>query len=166
MIKSLQNISKKRVVAATALVAMGLAGTVGTALAAPVSFGFDAGGGFVVGSASSAYSAPVTYSGFQSLLDPTPANIRASLEWGNPADATTDRSGATINQLAPFTQSPGTASDLAGTVVANGPRQGLGYLVHHNHVALAPPPLMCLTTFGSTMEALQATFLSGVATLE
>jgi len=133
MIKSLQNISKKRVVAATALVVMGLAGTLGTALAAPT-FGFDAGGGFVVGSASPAYSAPVTYSGFQSLLDPTPANIRASLEWGNPADATIDRSGATINQLAPFTDAPGTANDLSGTVVANGARQGLGYLVHHNHV--------------------------------
>jgi hypothetical protein len=130
MIKSLQNFSKKRILAATALVAMGLAGNAGTALAAPT-FGFDAGGGFVVGSASPDYSAPVTYSGALSVISPT---TRSSIEWGNPADATIDRSGATINQLAPFTETPGTASDLSGTVVADGTRQGLGYLVHHNHV--------------------------------
>jgi hypothetical protein len=133
MINSLKKFSKKRMGAAAALVVMGLAGTVGTALAAPT-FGFNSGGGFVVGSASPAYPAPLTYSGFQSLLDPSPANIRASLEWGNPADTTVDRSGATINQLAPFSNSPGTASDLAGSVLVGGTRQGLGYLVHHNHV--------------------------------
>jgi hypothetical protein len=130
MIKSLQNISKKRVLAATALVAMGLAGTVGNALAGPT-FGFDAGGGFVIGSASPAYPAPVNYIGELSVISPS---TRSSIEWGNPADATIDRSGATINQLAPFTETPGTAKDLSGTVVADGTRQGLGYLVHHNHV--------------------------------
>lgn len=99
-------------------------------MAAPT-FGFNAGGGFVVGSASPAYPAPVLYVGTPSTLAPS---TTPSIEWGNPADTTIDRSGATINQLAPFTAAPGTAGDLSGTVVADGTRQGLGYLVHHNHV--------------------------------
>lgn len=130
MINSLKKFSKKRIGAATALVVLGLAGTIGTALAAPT-FGFNAGGGFVVGSASPAYPAPVSYVGIPSTLVPS---TTPSIEWGNPADTTIDRSGATINQLAPFTETPGTAGDLSGTVVADGTRQGLGYLVHHNHV--------------------------------
>ena len=131
MIKSIQNFSKKRIVAATAWVALGLVGGMGAASAAPVSFGYDAGGGFTIGSAA-AFPSPVNYTGFQSTLDPTPASIRASVEWGTPVGVV--QSAATINQIDAFTNSPGVAADLNGSVTINGARAGLGYLVHHNHV--------------------------------
>ncbi|WP_296487728.1 THxN family PEP-CTERM protein [Rhodoferax sp.] len=133
--KSLRHFNKKALAAASALVVLGMTGSIGSALAA--TFTYDAGGGFLQGSALG-FPAPVNYTGFRTNLDARNTDLDAtndvwaSLNWGTPVVDV--QSGATVNQLAPYTDNPGTAADLSGSVTVGGDRVELGYLVHHNHV--------------------------------
>lgn len=137
--KSLRHFNKKVLAAAAALVVLGMTGSMGSASAA--TFTYDAGGGFLQGSALG-YPAPVNYTGLRTTLDARNTDLDAnndvwaSLNWG--AAVVDVQSGATVNQLAPYTANPGTAADLSGSVTVGGARAELGYLVHHNHVIGQP----------------------------
>lgn len=120
-------------------------GALGSAQA--LTFNYTAGGGFVEGTAVG-FPPPVNYSGLRTPLDARNAvlgdgnDVWASLNWGAPVVA--QQSGATINQLPPYTTNPGTAANLTGSVVVGGQRAELGYLVHHNEVigqAFGPGPV-------------------------
>jgi len=113
------------------LVASALAvGTLGLANAAPLSsVYFDSGGGFT-GVDSGNFPTPVVYSGHDTGLI---GGVQySSMNWGAP----TPGSGAVINQNDPpnFDAHPGTGQDLSSTIVVGGPREDIGYLVHHNEV--------------------------------
>lgn len=119
----------------SALVAGALAaGTFGVANAGPAltSVFYESGGGFT-GSDDGAFPAPVIYGGATNYDTPLIAGTQYSnMNWGSPAPG----SGATINQTdGPLYEAhPGTGQDLNGTMVMGGPRQDIGYLVHHNEV--------------------------------
>ena len=150
MINLLKNFSKKRIVAATAWVALGIVGTMGSASA--ITFGYSSGGGFLglgpvnneTGTATG-YPTPVNFSGFQSTRDfynndgDPLTNVWANLNWGVPVGTPAQQSGATINAIAPYTANPGIAGDLTGgTVVVGGSRAELGNIDHHNQIIGQP----------------------------
>lgn len=103
-----------------------LAGALASAQAATI-FTYDAGGGFVRGSATG-FPSPVYTALGSSVLVPTAAD---SLNWGT---GVTPGSGATIDQFGAFSTNPGVEKDLTGSVTVNGSNVELGYVVHHNEV--------------------------------
>ncbi len=146
--KTIRLFTKKQLASAAATVVLGLVGTMGSASAQ--TWSYDAGGGFVEGTASG-YPATVNFSGLRTGLDQRNQvldngnDVWASLNWGTPAAGQQLQSGATINQNAPFIGNPGTAADiLNGSVVVGGNRANLGWVVHHNQIegdAFGPSPV-------------------------
>ncbi len=155
MMKTLRQLSKKRLLLSTALVALGMISAMGSASA--LTFNYTSGGGFLALGPISAetgtatgYPSQVNYSGFQSTRDTynndanPNTNVWANLNWGVPTGTPVQQSGATINALAPYTANPGLASDLGGSVTVGGTRAELGYLDHHNQIiaqAFGPAPV-------------------------
>lgn len=135
--KSLRHFNKKALATTAALMVLGMTSSMGSASA--TTFTYVAGGGFLQGSAVS-YPAPVNYTGLRTTLDARNVvlgdgnDVWASLNWGIAAGTPAAQSGATVNQLAPYTDNPGTAQDLTGSVTVGGTRAELGYLAHHNHI--------------------------------